>query len=126
LFGYEAAPGVEDWQAALPMAPTAMLQQISEACDRQDHVKACTLSYAYLQAGHAPERLLNTLAFAGLRWQNDPHIFQYTRSSIEEYGANTTTRRHDIILAMARYVAGCVKRASTFECYEMYNRYFVH
>jgi hypothetical protein len=126
LFGYEAASGVEDWQAAVHMAPASMLRDISDACDKQDHAKACTLSYAYLQAGHEPERLLNTLAFAGLRWQNDPHIFQYTRSSIEEYRATTSPRRHDIILALARYVAGCVKRASTFECYEMYNRYLVN
>lgn len=125
LFGYEGAPGVEDWQAFMNMAPGKMLQEISDACDVQDHPKACTLSYAYVQAGHDPEALLSTVAFAGLRWQNDPHIFKYTRSSIEEYRANTTNRRNEIILALARYVSGCVKRANTFDCYDMYNRYFV-
>ena len=94
--------------------------------DVQDHPKACTLSYAYVQAGHDPERLLSNLALAGLRWQNDPHIFKYTRSSIEEFRANTTARRTDIILALARYVSGCVKRANTFECLETYKRYFVN
>jgi hypothetical protein len=125
LFGYEGAPGVEDWQWALRMEPAAMLRQISAACDVQDHPQACTLAYAYLQAGHDPECLLSTLALAGLRWQNDPHIFKYTRSSIEEYRANTTSRQYEIILALARYVAGCKKRAESFECYEMYQRYFV-
>ncbi len=126
LFGYEGASPVEAWEWAVSMAPEKMVQEISDACDVQDHQKACTLAYAYLQAGHDPELLLNTLAFAGLRWQNDPHIFKYTRSSIEEYRANTTGRRHEIILALARYVSGCVKRAATFECYEMYQRYFVN
>ena len=125
LFGYAGASEVEDWDWATSMEPHAMLEQISHACDVQDHPQACTLSYAYLQAGHDPERLLSTLALAGLRWQNDPHIFKYTRSSIEEYRANTTARRHDLILALARYVSGCVKRANTFECYDMYQRYFV-
>ncbi len=126
LFGYEAASEVEDWQWALSMAPDKMLRDISDACDVQDHPKACTLAYAYIQAGHDPERLLSTLAFAGLRWQNDPHIFKYTRSSIEEFRANSTSRRHDIIMALARYVSGCVKRAYTFDCYEMYQRHFVN
>lgn len=126
LFGYEAASPVEDWKSSLSIEPERMRQDISAACDVQDHAKACTLSYAYIQAGHDPEALLSTLALAGLRWQNDPHIFKYTRSSIEEFRANTTSRRHDIILALARYVSGCVKRANTFECYETYERYFVN
>jgi hypothetical protein len=126
LFGYEGASPVDDWTWALDMEPQVMLQEISDACDVQDHQKACTLSYAYVQAGHDPERLLNTLALAGLRWQNDPHIFKYTRSSIEEFRANTTSRKSDIVLALARYVAGCVKRAATFDCYDMYERYFVN
>lgn len=126
LFGYAGAPDVEDWAGALSMDAGKMLQQISTACDQQDHQQACTLAYAYVRAGHAPEQLLSTLALAGLRWQNDPHIFKYTRSSIEEFRANTTPRRHEIILALARYVAGCTKRANTFECFDMYNRYFVN
>jgi hypothetical protein len=124
LFGYEGAPPVNDWETVSGMASDVMLREISDACDRQNHQKACTLSYAYVQDGHEPEHLFNTLALAGLRWQNDPHIFKFTRSSIEEYRANTTSRRVDIIVALARYVAGCVKRAETFDCYEMYNRHF--
>ena len=126
LFGFEAATPVQDWKSFASMDAEVMLREISDACDVQDHPKACTLSYAYVQAGHDPERLLSNLALAGLRWQNDPHIFKYTRSSIEEFRANTTARRTDIILALARYVSGCVKRANTFECLETYKRYFVN
>ena len=87
-------------------------------------LKVVAASDAYLRATSERKEFIATAAAAANRFQNDPHIQRNCISSIDEWYANRTTRRDDILRGWVKYASGCVKRSLDTGCWETFQRHF--
>jgi hypothetical protein len=101
-----------------------LLPVLQEAILTQDAPRACALTDSYLERTAERQELLETITFAACHWQNDPHVMRNCASSIEEWTANRTSRRDDVIRGYVKHQSRYIKRAKTHECLELYSRYF--
>ena len=67
---------------------------------------------------------MDTITYAACHWQNDPHVMRNCSSSLEEYRANKTSRRDDIIRGYVKHQSRYVKRALSHDCYKVFVDHF--
>lgn len=103
-----------------------ILEELYQAIADQKPALAMGLTDAYLKTHDDASDLMRTMALASGRFQNDPHIARMTMTGTEEYENNTTSRKNDMLMALANYLAGYGKRTMALDCHELYKRYFVN
>jgi hypothetical protein len=105
---------------ALDRALGELLEQILV----QDAPRACALVDSYLERTGERQALMETITYAACHFQNDPHVMRNCTSSIEEFTANKTPRRDDILRGFVKHQARYIKRAEDHAAFNMYARYF--
>lgn len=121
----ELAPRSEYRPYADEIAVDRLLPVLQEAILVQDAPRAGALADSYLERTSERKQLLETITFAACHWQNDPHVMRNCASSIEEYHANQTSRRDDIIRGYVKHQSRYIKRAKVHECLDMYTQLFM-
>lgn len=101
-----------------------LLVELDEACTLQQPTRAMAAVEEYLRRTDEREDLIATISFAASKVQNDPHVARKCVTSIEEYRANRTHRRDDILRGWAKYVSRAIRRSTALDCYEMYKGFF--
>lgn len=100
-----------------------LLKELLAAIERLDCARAVACTDSYLQRTRQRKPLVETLALAASKFQNDPHIQRNAASSIEEWEQTTARRHRDSILrAWAKYVAGGAKRTTALDCVQQYEQ----
>ncbi len=102
-----------------------LLVTIEQSIDAQDAPRTLAAVNGYLTRTGERATLIATLAYAGSKVQNDPHVARMCVSSMEEYQYNSTSRKDDILRGWAKYLARAVRRSAEKGCYELYRRHFV-
>lgn len=100
-----------------------LLTELSAAIERLDapHAIACTESY--LARTRLRKPLLQTLALAASKFQNDPHIQRNGATSIEEWELTSAKGQRDNILrAWTKYISAGVKRTTALDCVVKYEQ----
>jgi hypothetical protein len=120
--GLEPRSAFRDW--ADNFALNDLLPRVEESIIAQDAPRAAALTDSYLDRTDERDSLLTTIALAGCRFQNDPHIARNCASSIEEFGCNRTARRDDIIRGFVKHQARYIKRSRTFDAFDIFVRDF--
>lgn len=120
----ELAPRSEYRPYADEIAVDRLLPVLQEAILVQDAPRSGALVDSYLERTSERKDLLETITFAACHWQNDPHVMRNCASSIEEYTANQTSRRDDIIRGYVKHQSRYIKRAKMHECLGLYSQYF--
>jgi len=110
------------WADAI--AVDRMLPILKEHVLAQDAPRSCALVDSYLARTTERHALLDTITYAACHWQNDPHVMRNCSSSLEEYRANTTARKDDIIRGYVKHQSRYIKRAPTHDCYRVYASHF--
>ena len=106
------------------IAVDRLLPVLEEAVLAQDASRACALVDSYLERTAERKELLETITYAACHWQNDPHVMRNCISSIEEWNANQTSRRDDIIRGYVKHQSRYIKRAKAHECLNLYSQHF--
>lgn len=101
-----------------------LLEAIESCIDRQDAPRALAAVDAYLALATDRAALIATLGRAGSKVQNDPHVQRACVSSIEEFRANGTSRKDDILRGLTKYLARAVRRSVEHGCYDLHQRHF--
>jgi hypothetical protein len=101
-----------------------VLPALHETIMAQDAPRACALVDSYLDRTVERKELIETITYAACHFQNDPHVMRNCISSIEEWNANQTPRRDDILRGFVKHQSRYIKRALTHDCYELYSRHF--
>lgn len=101
-----------------------MLPILKQHVLAQDAPRSCALVDSYLERTAERHQLLDTITYAACHWQNDPHVMRNCSSSLEEYRANQTSRKDDIIRGYVKHQSRYVKRALTHDCYQVYASHF--
>ena len=101
-----------------------MLPVLKDYMLQQDAPHACALVDSYLERTTERAKLLDTITYAACHWQNDPHVMRNCSTSLEEYRANQTMRKDDLIRGYAKHQSRYVKRAPTHDCYRVFAQYF--
>lgn len=101
-----------------------MLPILKEHMLQQDAPRSCALVDSYLARSTERQNLLDTITFAACHWQNDPHVMRNCSTSLEEYRANQTPWKDDLIRGYAKHQSRYVKRALTHDCYRLFADYF--
>jgi hypothetical protein len=93
------------------------------ATERLDCARAVACADSYLARTNQRKPLMQTLALAASKFQNDPHIQRNAATSIEEW-ENTSAKQHkdSILRAWTKYVSGGAKRTTALDCVEQYER----
>jgi len=120
----ELPPRSEYRPYADKVAIDRLLPVLQEAILAQDAPRACALADSYLDRTAERKDLLETITFAACHWQNDPHVMRNCISSIEEWTANRTSRRDDIIRGYVKHQSRYIKRAKVHECLDLYGQHF--
>jgi hypothetical protein len=120
----ELAPRSEYRPYADEIAVDRLLPVLQEAILVQDAPRAGALADLYMERTAERKDLLETITFAACHWQNDPHVMRNCASSIEEYAANQTSRRDDIIRGYVKHQSRYIKRAKVHECLDLYSQHF--
>jgi hypothetical protein len=71
---------------------------------------------AYLEAGHDPKLLVQTLAMACSRLGNDPHNQEIALCLLEDYGRNRNPDRNRLLVAAAHHTARHRKYGDPLDC----------
>ena len=100
------------------------LGELLEHIVAQDAPRACALVDSYLDRTAERQALIETITYAACHFQNDPHVMRNCTSSIEEFGANQTPRRDDILRGYVKHQARYVKRAEDHAAFNLYAKYF--
>ena len=79
---------------------------------------------SYLARTDERQDLLVAISFAACKFQNDPHIQRHCISAHEEYDANRSPHRDQIIRASAKYASRCIKRSLEMGAFELYRETF--
>ncbi len=106
------------------IAVDRMLPILTEHVLAQDAPRSCALVDSYLERTSERHALMDTITYAACHWQNDPHVMRNCSSSLEEYRANKTSRRDDIIRGYAKHQSRYVKRALSHDCYNVFVDHF--
>ncbi len=106
------------------IAVDRMLPILKEHVLAQDAPRSCALVDSYLERTSERHELMDTITYAACHWQNDPHVMRNCSSSLEEYRANKTSRRDDIIRGYAKHQSRYVKRALSHDCYNVFVDHF--
>jgi hypothetical protein len=120
----ELAPRAEYRPYADEIAVDRLLPVLQEAILAQDAPRAGALVDSYLERTAERKELLETITYAACHWQNDPHVMRNCISSIEEWTANQTSRRDDVIRGYVKHQSRYIKRAKAHECLDLYTRHF--
>lgn len=102
-----------------------ILEELYQAISDQKPTLAMALTDTYLKTHNNATDLMQTMVLASGRFQNDPHVARMTMTGTEEYENNTTSRKNDMLMALANYLAGYGKRTMALDCHELYKKYFV-
>jgi hypothetical protein len=81
-----------------------------------DAPKADGWTEAYLEAGHDPALLVQTLAMACCRLGNDPHNQEIALCLLEDYGRNRNPDRGRLLVAAAHHTARHRKYGDPLDC----------
>jgi hypothetical protein len=106
------------------IAVDRLLPVLQEAILAQDAPRAGALADSYMERTSERNDLLETITYAACHWQNDPHVMRNCASSIEEYMANQTSRRDDIIRGYVKHQSRYIKRAKDHEAMGLYAQHF--
>jgi hypothetical protein len=106
------------------IAVDRLLPVLQEAIVAQDTSRAGALADSYLERTSERKELLETITYAACHFQNDPHIMRNCASSIEEYAANQTSRRDDIIRGFVKHQSRYIKRTTVHEAMGLYAQHF--
>ncbi len=120
----ELEPRSEYRPYADAIAVDRLLPVLKEVILAQDAPRAGALVDSYLERTVERKDLLETVTFAACHWQNDPHVMRNCISSIEEWTANRTSRRDDIIRGYVKHQSRYIKRAKVHEALDLYSRHF--
>lgn len=111
-----------EWAARFSL--NDILVKLGEAIATDATAPALALLDEYLQRTSERRTVIATLSATAARIQNDPHIERLCMSSIEEYAANGTSRKDDILRAWTKYLARAIKRSRELGCVETFRRHF--
>jgi hypothetical protein len=111
-----------EWADSVPI--DRALGELLEQILVQDAPRACALVDSYLERTAERQRLTDTIIYAACHFQNDPHVMRNCTSSLEEFAANETPRRDDILRGFVKHQARYVKRATNHAAFNLYARYF--
>jgi hypothetical protein len=123
-YGLPPRSDFASWANDLPL--DRLLPEILEHILKQDAPRACALVDSYLARTDERQALMDTITYAACHFQNDPHVMRNCTSSVEEFVANQTPRRDDILRGFVKHQARYVKRAEDHAAFNMYARYFDH
>jgi hypothetical protein len=100
-----------------------LFKELLAAIERLDAPRAVACTESYLARTRQRRPLMQVLALAAAKFQNDPHIQRNAASSIEEWELTTARSHRDHILrAWTRYVSGGVKRTTALDCVLQYEQ----
>jgi len=129
MFPRDPKVELEPYSAYRPYADDIALDRLlpvlQEAILKQDTSRAGALADSYLERTSERQELLETVTYAACHFQNDPHIMRNCASSIEEYTANQTSRRDDIVRGFVKHQSRYIKRTTVHEAASMYAQHFM-
>jgi hypothetical protein len=107
------------------IAVDRLLPVLQEAILAQDTSRAGALVDSYLERTSDRKDLMETITYAACHFQNDPHIMRNCASSLEEYTANQSSRRDDIIRGWVKHQSRYIKRTKEHEAAGLYAQHFL-
>ena len=99
-----------------------VLTRLDTAIMRLDLDETTAWSRAYLDGGHDPERMVETVALTAARFGNDPHNQEIGISILEDYRRTQSPFRDELLIAAAYHTAGHRKYLNYMESFERYAR----
>jgi hypothetical protein len=103
-----------------------LLPELEQTMVQQDSPRACALVDSYLERTDERKALIDSITYAACQWQNDPHVMRNCASSIEEYAANQTPRKDDILRGYAKHQSRYIKRAKDHDAFNLYRKHFAN
>ena len=98
----------------------ALLTQLDGAIMRLDTDETAAWSHAYLDGGHEPERMVETVAIAAARFGNDPHNQEICITILEDFRRTQSPFRNELLIAAAYHAAGHSKYLNYMESFQRY------
>ncbi len=100
-----------------------LFKELLAAIERLDEPRAVACTESYLARTRQRKPLIQTLALAASKFQNDPHIQRNAATSIEEWELTSAKHHRDNILrAWTKYVSGGIKRTTALDCVQQYEQ----
>ena len=97
------------------------LSQLIAVVEQVDAARAEAITRSYLGRTSERRKLMETLSICSSKFQNDPHQQRNAATSIEEWELTTATKYRDtLLIAWAKYIAGCIKRTTALDCARLY------
>ena len=97
------------------------LGRLIAAVEDVDAARAEAITRSYLERTSERRPLMEALAICSSKFQNDPHQQRNAATSIEEWELTTATKYRDtILIAWAKYIAGCIKRTTALDCTRLF------
>ena len=97
------------------------LGRLIAAVEDVDAARAEALARSYLERTSERRPLMEALSICSSKFQNDPHQQRNAATSIEEWELTTATKYRDtILIAWAKYIAGCIKRTTALDCTRLF------
>ncbi len=122
-FELEPSSNYTAWAGGYDLKP--LLAELNATITAQDAPRTMALVDSYLARTDERQDLLAAISFAACKFQNDPHIQRHCISAHEEYDANRTIHRDQIVRASAKYASRCIKRSLDMGAFELYRDTFV-
>ena len=104
------------------MPSDRLLRELNNAIMALDVPGSTALANAYVQSGADRRPLMETVALAACRFQDDPHNQKIIHSTFEEYEHNSTHLRDKLLLAGVRLLAGWTKMPGERDCFSRFER----
>jgi hypothetical protein len=103
------------------LGPEDMVRQLSTSIESLDVPTSLQYANAYLHTGVDTKPLMEALALATSKTQDNPHYHKIVCTALEEYELSTSPQKGEFLLMASAYISDA---RSMRDCYELYTKYF--